>query len=91
MPKPPRSPPVGAGVSAQPDGTGRFRTREEIVTYFDGLELIEPGFETLVHWWPDGPPEHLDPARRLMIGGIGRKPSLPPSPLDAPAPLPCWT
>ena len=58
-----------------PMGTGRFRTREEITRYFAGLDIIDPGIVTLAHWWPDGPPPtDLDPARRLMIGGIGRKP-----------------
>lgn len=58
-----------------PMGTGRFRTREEIAAYFDGLEFVDPGLETLAYWWPEGPPpENLDPARRLMIGAIARKP-----------------
>ncbi|WP_253859564.1 SAM-dependent methyltransferase [Prauserella alba] len=58
-----------------PMGTGRFRTREEIAAYFDGLDLLEPGLVTLAHWWPEGPPpQNLDPARRLMIGAVARKP-----------------
>jgi len=58
-----------------PMGTGRFRTRDEIAEYFEGLEFVEPGLSTLSYWWPEGPPpDDLDPARRLMIGGIARKP-----------------
>lgn len=58
-----------------PMGTGRFRTREEIAAYFDGLELIEPGLITLPDWWPDGPElTPRDPVENLMIGAVGRKP-----------------
>lgn len=39
-------------------GTGLdtlYRTREEIASFFDGLELIEPGLVHPHQWWPDGP------------------------------------
>jgi SAM-dependent methyltransferase len=56
-------------------GTGRFRTRAEIEAYFDGLELVEPGLVCLPEWRPDTPPPRpLTTGRRLMIGGIARKP-----------------
>jgi SAM-dependent methyltransferase len=55
--------------------TGRFRTRDEITRFFDGLELLEPGLCLLADWWPDGPRmTQLEPAQHLMLGGLGRKP-----------------
>lgn len=55
--------------------TGWWRTRKEIMSYFDGLELLEPGLVPLVDWWPEGPlmRESLD-ADQLICGAIGRKP-----------------
>lgn len=55
-------------------GSGRFRTRDEIMRFFDGLELIEPGLVTLAEWWPDGPPGEIGPHRRCMLGAVARKP-----------------
>lgn len=58
-----------------PMGTGRFRTRDEITSYFGDLDIVEPGVVTLTDWWPDGPPAaQPDPVRKLMIGGIAHKP-----------------
>ncbi|GAA4966036.1 SAM-dependent methyltransferase [Yinghuangia aomiensis] len=56
--------------------TGRFRTREEIEAYFDGLELAEPGVVYLDLWRPDVPTDadSLDVGQRLVLGGIARKP-----------------
>ncbi|WP_046471331.1 SAM-dependent methyltransferase [Allosalinactinospora lopnorensis] len=55
--------------------TGRFRTREEIERYFEGLELVEPGVVYLPEWRPDEEPAYpLTVGQRLMVGGIGRKP-----------------
>ncbi|SDZ39608.1 O-Methyltransferase involved in polyketide biosynthesis [Saccharopolyspora shandongensis] len=56
-------------------GSGFWRTREEIQSYFDGLEMVEPGLVYLHDWWPDGP--RLRPvtdAEHLIVGGVGRKP-----------------
>jgi SAM-dependent methyltransferase len=56
-------------------GSGRFRTREEIASYFEGLEMIEPGLVKVHEWWPDGPRiEPLAPIDHLFLGGVGRKP-----------------
>jgi hypothetical protein len=48
------------------------RPREEIITYFDGLELLEPGVVTLNEWRPDDPAlaEKFVPSYAAM----GRKP-----------------
>jgi hypothetical protein len=56
-------------------GSGYFRTRREIESYFDGLELVAPGIVQLRDWRPDGP--HLRPPSApdlAILGGVGRKP-----------------
>jgi hypothetical protein len=56
-------------------GTGRFRTREEIVSFFDGLELLEPGLVLLADWWPEGPRiKPLPDSGHVALGGLARKP-----------------
>ena len=49
------------------------RTPAEIASFFDGLELVEPGVVSCPRWRPDpapgGPPAELD-----AFGGVGRKP-----------------
>lgn len=55
--------------------TGRFRSREEVESFFDGTELVEPGVVTLPYWRPDTEvPEPLRPEQLIVLGGIGRKP-----------------
>ena len=50
-----------------------LRTPEEIASFFDGLELVEPGVVSCTRWRPDpapsGPPAEVD-----AFGGVGRKP-----------------
>ncbi|GAB3293394.1 SAM-dependent methyltransferase [Parasphingorhabdus pacifica] len=56
-------------------GSGWFRTREEIMGFVDGLEILEPGLVPVSGWWPDGPqPEELELARQAYVGVVGRKP-----------------
>ncbi|PXX71580.1 S-adenosyl methyltransferase [Nocardia tenerifensis] len=31
------------------------RTREEVAGYFDGLEMVEPGFVSITQWRPENP------------------------------------
>ncbi len=58
-------------------GSGWYRTREQINSYFGGLELIEPGLVELDDWWPMGPPvRERFPEERLMLGGVAVKRSL---------------
>jgi hypothetical protein len=49
------------------------RTPEEIASFFEGLELVEPGVVSCPRWRPDStegdPPAELD-----AFGGVGRKP-----------------
>jgi hypothetical protein len=61
-------------------GSGWYRTREEIASYFGDLEMIEPGLVELNDWWPMGPA--VGPRRteeRLLLGGLGHKPEPPDS------------
>jgi len=48
-----------------------FRTRAEVLRFFDGLELVEPGLVPVPRWRPAS---HLDAAGpTVMWGGVGRK------------------
>ena len=52
---------------------GRTRTREEIVRFFDGFTLIDPGLVWVPQWRPDRPedvPEH--PEKYWFLAGVGR-------------------
>jgi hypothetical protein len=59
-------------------GTGLdtlYRTREEISSFFEGLELVEPGLTYPHEWWPDGPRyTPLTNANFTTLGGVARKP-----------------
>ncbi|MEO3870798.1 SAM-dependent methyltransferase [Nonomuraea sp. B12E4] len=56
-------------------GTGRWRTREEILACFAGLELLEPGLVPLPEWRP-GADDHAAPGitYQTFVGGVARKP-----------------
>jgi SAM-dependent methyltransferase len=48
-----------------------LRDRDEILRFFAGLELIEPGVVQVPHWRPDEP-ESPDASKVWVLGGIGR-------------------
>ncbi len=54
----------------------QYRPRARIQSFFDGLELVEPGLIHSPLWRPEGPHDvFLDrPERSLAVAGIGRKP-----------------
>jgi hypothetical protein len=56
-------------------GTGRWRRRDEIMTYLGDFELVSPGLVALADWRPDAeaPAEQKD-SYYTMIGGVARKP-----------------
>ncbi len=49
---------------------GRIRTRAEILPFFDGLEMLEPGLTTPHGWRPEGtePPESWDEQVQFYAG-----------------------
>jgi S-adenosyl methyltransferase len=56
-------------------GSGFFRTRDQILSFFGDLELVEPGLVRLCDWWPDGPP--IGPRNivdDVLLGAVARKP-----------------
>lgn len=56
-------------------GSRCFAPVDEQIRYFDGLDLVEPGFVTCNTWRPSPDfPDPSNPAHSMMIGGIGRKP-----------------
>ncbi|MBF8189439.1 SAM-dependent methyltransferase [Nonomuraea sp. K274] len=56
-------------------GTGRWRTRDQILTYFDGLELLEPGLVPLPEWRPEDA-DRAEPGitYHTFVGAVARKP-----------------
>ncbi|MFC9326821.1 SAM-dependent methyltransferase [Kitasatospora sp. NPDC057015] len=50
-----------------------MRTRQEVLGFFDGLELAEPGLVTAPLWRPDRDPAPTD-AEVAIWAGVGRKP-----------------
>jgi S-adenosyl methyltransferase len=66
---------ANAQVLTRSLGRGQVRSRAEIASFFDGLELVPPGLVFLPWWRPDGPVESPPPAgSMLMLVGVGKKP-----------------
>jgi S-adenosyl methyltransferase len=68
----------GTAVYARTANPITARTRQEILAFFDGLEILEPGLVPVVQWRPDepGPAEVAGGlAIQGMLGGVGRKPA----------------
>ena len=56
-------------------GRGQVRSRPEIVSFFDGLDLVAPGVVFLPYWRPDVPVDDPPPAgSMLMLVGVAKKP-----------------
>jgi SAM-dependent methyltransferase len=62
-------------LSATTPTPSKYRPRPEILKFFDGLELVEPGLVYIPLWHPEGPDDpFLDrPEEVLNWGGVGRK------------------
>jgi hypothetical protein len=56
-------------------GTGRWRTRDEILAFFGDMPLLEPGLVPLAEWRPD-PDEFVERGitYHTFVGGVARKP-----------------
>jgi hypothetical protein len=53
---------------------GRFRKKQEVREFFDGLEVIEPGLVNINDWHPDGREEEQS-TQWIEFGGVARKPA----------------
>jgi hypothetical protein len=61
-------------VLQQALGRGKVRDKEEIISFFNGLEILPPGVVFNPGWRPDEPVEYpLDLGGLLIMGGVGRK------------------
>ena len=52
-----------------------MRSHAEILRFFDGFELLDPGLVYIPQWRPDSPsdvPE--DPSKFWVLVGVGQKP-----------------
>lgn len=52
-----------------------YRSRDEILRYFDGFELVEPGLTTVTEWRSDEVELGLEAAGAWWLGGVGHKSS----------------
>jgi trans-aconitate methyltransferase len=59
------------------------RTRAEITSWFDGMELVDPGVTYLPDWRPDSLHEAENVARPLGYGGVAREPEPAQPPTSA--------
>jgi S-adenosyl methyltransferase len=50
-----------------------YRSRDEILRFFNGLELVEPGLTTVARWREESPDAQLDAAGSWVLAGVGRK------------------
>jgi O-methyltransferase involved in polyketide biosynthesis len=50
-----------------------IHSMDEIVSFFDGLELVPPGVVPVRSWHGDRPPPRLTPRTATFIGGVARK------------------
>jgi O-methyltransferase involved in polyketide biosynthesis len=57
----------------QTNGTQVLRTHEQVLSFFDGLEMIEPGLVQLPQWRPD-PGDEPSPEPVPFWAGVARKP-----------------
>jgi hypothetical protein len=49
-----------------------LRSRERVESFFDGLDMVEPGLVQMPYWRPDGG-DKGDPAKIWIYAGVGRK------------------
>jgi hypothetical protein len=62
-------------VFMQALGRGKVRSKEEIESFFAGLELLPPGVVFNPEWHPDEPVQYpLDLGGLMVMCGVGRKP-----------------
>jgi hypothetical protein len=52
-----------------------YRSRAEIMRFFDGFELVEPGLTPVTSWRSDDLDKRLHAAGLWWLGGVGHKPA----------------
>ncbi|MES9605918.1 MULTISPECIES: SAM-dependent methyltransferase [Actinomadura] len=52
----------------------KARTKAQVTSFFDGLELVEPGVAPVHRWRPDDKARAIDDSQVSMYGGLARKP-----------------
>jgi hypothetical protein len=59
----------------RPVATTKKRTHEEILRFFEGFALVEPGLVYSPLWRPEGPEDILleEPDKSVAFVGVGRK------------------
>lgn len=66
----------GAAAYERASATMTMRSREQVLSFFDGLELLDPGVVQAAYWRPDGPlPEvsTLPGGHAWLYGGVAVK------------------
>ena len=48
------------------------RSREKVLRFFDGTELVDPGLVYIRQWRPDAPQSTGQAQRVWIVGGVGR-------------------
>ena len=54
-------------------GSGYLRTWDQIRSYYDGLEWVEPGLVYAPDWRPVDPNAAEGPWATVLVAGLGRK------------------
>jgi hypothetical protein len=59
----------------RPVTSTKNRTHDEILRFFQGFELVEPGLVYSPLWRPEGPEDILleEPEKAIAFAGVGRK------------------
>jgi hypothetical protein len=63
---------AGSRVSQFIQQKQTYRTHDQVLRFFDGLDLVEPGLAKVQEWRPDSEMQAKTPA--ALWGGVGRKP-----------------
>jgi hypothetical protein len=51
----------------------KYRSRDEILRFFGGLDLVEPGLTTVTRWREEPSDAQFDAAGSWTLAGVGRK------------------
>lgn len=54
-----------------------MRSPDEVLRFFDGFEIVEPGLVAMPRWRPETPPEQEDPVIFAGFSGVGVKAGTP--------------